>query len=360
MSWTLSPSRPSSPDRQPVISASPPPLSLRQQLQRQLGNAFLIERELAGGASAHIFRARDTALDRAVVIKVLSVGKTADMDAERFRREIHIAAKLQHPHLVPLLASGSGADDAGRLLHWYSMPFIEGETLHDLVAAQGALPLTRAMPLLRALASGLAYAHARGVIHRDIKPENILLCEGVAMITDFGVAKALDDSVVADLDGTKRVTSVGATLGTPAYMSPEQINEATNVDHRADLYAFGCVAYELLTGAPPFAGRSLRATMLAQVSETPVPLQSVRPDIPAPIAELLARCLEKAPHARPHSATAIVRAIDALVAGAQPTVEPASPTANDTVTPPPPSQHQNAIWVGLALAGFAAVGYWWS
>ena len=285
--------------------------ALRARLQRQLEGTYVIERELGGAGSSHVFLATEVALDRAVVLKVLPPERTADVDAERFRREIQFAARLQHPHLVPLLSAAFATPDSDSdQVRWYSMPYIEGQTLRELLVRRGTPPYPEAIRLLREMALALSYAHARGVVHRDIKPENVLLNDGIAMITDFGVAKALDDASDAALRAGKRVTTVSTVLGTPDYMSPEQIGAAHVVDHRADLYAFGCVAYELLTGAPPFARSSLRATLAAQLAETPVPIRRLRPELPPSVADLVMRCLAKNPAARPASASWIIRAME--------------------------------------------------
>ena len=303
--------------------------ALRARLQLQLEGMYVIERELGGAGSSHVFLATEVALDRSVVLKVLPPAVTADVDAERFRREIQFAAKLQHPHLVPLLSAAfATADGDSEQVRWYSMPFIEGKTLRELLARRGAPPYPEAIRLLREMALALAYAHARGVVHRDIKPENVLLNDGIAMISDFGVAKALDDASDSALRTGKRVTTVSTVLGTPDYMSPEQIGSAHVVDHRADLYAFGCVAYELLTGAPPFARHSLRATLAAQLADTPVPILQLRPELPPAVAEMVMRCLAKNPAERPASASWIIRAIEGANSADAPAAASTPPTAS--------------------------------
>jgi serine/threonine-protein kinase len=165
---------------------------------------------------------------------------------------------------------------------------------------------------MREIASALAYAHGRGVVHRDIKPENVLLSDGVAMITDFGVAMAVDSAVAESVSGGRRLTGAGATLGTPAYSAPEQIISAGTVDHRADLYSFGCLAYELLSGAPPFSGRGLRDLLNAQIREVPVPIEHLRSGLPPALSHVIMRCLEKDPANRPESGAEIVRVIDSI------------------------------------------------
>ncbi len=289
---------------------------LRSRLERELGESYAIQRELGGGGSAKVFLAIERALDRPVVLKVLPPEATVGVDGERFRREILIAARLQHPHLVPLLQAGTVNAEAGdRALRWFSMPFVEGQTLREQLQRRTRYSVNDGLRLLRELASGLMYAHARGVVHRDIKPENVLLSGDAAMIADFGVAKALDDASDGALKSGKRVTTVSMALGTPAYMSPEQISRAPMVDHKADLYAFGCLAYELFAGAPPLERESLRATMAAQMQDPPPPLHQIRPDLPEALVNVIMRCLHKDPLQRPHSASVIVKVIDEVQTG---------------------------------------------
>ena len=333
---------------------------VRERLQRALGDRYVITRVLGGGGSAHVFLATEVALDRPVVIKVLPTELTDGVDGARFHREMLIAARLQHPHLVPLLTASDPEaidDRPSDALRWYSMPYVEGESLRGHLLKRGAFPPLDALRLLRELAAALAYAHAKGVIHRDIKPENILLSNGVAMITDFGVAKALDDASEAALSSGRRVTTVSMTLGTPAYMSPEQVNNARVVDHKADLYAFACVAYEILTGAPPFVRPSLRATMAAQLADSPRPIREVRADLPGPLADVLMRCLQKDPLQRPHSASVIIKAIDALHTAAPP--PRATPPSVDSVTPAiPDASRWRTAFAAVALLLLAATAWW--
>jgi serine/threonine protein kinase len=314
---------------------------LRDRLERQLAGSFTVTRELGGGGSARVFLATETALGRTVVLKVLPSELASGIDAERFRREILIAAQLQHPHLVPLLAAGSATEEAAagdRPVRWFSMPFVEGSTLREHLALHAPLPLPEVLRLLRALASALAYAHGRGVLHRDIKPENILLSDGVAMIADFGVARALDDASGAAIRTGRRITSVSSTIGTPAYMAPEQITGSLDVDHRADLYALGCVAYEMLTGVPPLVRGSLRATMAAQVNDQPVRVGQLRPDLPPALDALIMRCLEKDVSQRPSSGMTIVEVLDALGDAAVPARYPdvAAPRPHEPPREAPP------------------------
>jgi serine/threonine-protein kinase len=277
---------------------------VREQLQASLGAAYTIERELDGGGMARVFVAKEMALGRDVAVKVLPPELSSAVSAERFRREMQLAARLQHPHIVPVLASG----EAGGLLY-YTMPFVEGESLRARLAGAGALPVPAAVAILRELADALAYAHERGVVHRDIKPENVLLSGEHALVTDFGIARALRAST-----GPAALTATGVALGTPNYMAPEQVAADPDVDHRADLYAWGCVAYEMLAGAAPFSGRPSQAVFAAHIAEAPEPLARRRRGVPAALESLVMRCLAKLPADRPQSAAEVRRALEAIAA----------------------------------------------
>jgi len=278
---------------------------LRAQLQSALGPAYVLERELGGGGMSRVFTAEDTALRRRIVMKVLPPELAAGLSVARFQREIALAAQLQHPHIVPVLATG---DAEG--LPWYTMPFVEGESLRERLARVGELPVAEAVRLLREIATALDYAHEKGIVHRDIKPDNVLISGSIAMVTDFGVAKALAASVSAH-EGT--LTATGVAIGTPAYMSPEQITADPAVDRRADIYALGVVAYEMLAGQPPFAGRTTQTLLAAHVTEAPEPLARRRPAVPPALAALVMRCLEKRAADRPQHAREIVQALDAVM-----------------------------------------------
>ena len=277
---------------------------VRDQLQKALGDAYRIDRELGGGGMSRGFLSTETALDRRVVLKVLPPELASGVSVERLKREISMAARLQHAHIVPLLSAG----DANGL-PWFSMPFVEGESLRARLG-RGELPIAEAVRTMRDVASALAYAHAKGVVHRDIKPENILIADGSATGTDFGVAKALVESATGQ-GGT--LTSVGMALGTPAYMSPEQAAGDERTDNRADIYALGVVAYEMLAGRNPFAGRSPQATLAAHMTETPAPVEQARQATPPALAQLVNKCLAKSAADRPQSAQEVVHALDALV-----------------------------------------------
>ena len=286
---------------------------LTSGLQAALGDAYAIERELGGGGMSRVFLAREVALDRRVVVKVLPPGLAAGLSTERFRREVLLAARLQHPHIVPLLAAGDAAGTP-----FFTMPFVEGSSLRERLRDGAPFPLRDAVRLLRDVASALAYAHRCGVVHRDIKPDNVLLSHDSAVVTDFGVAKALssarDSGGPASAAASGTLTSIGTSLGTPTYMAPEQAAGDPAADHRVDLYSFGVLAYELLTGAPPFAGRPPHALIVAHLTETPAPLAARRAEVPPALAGLVHRCLSKDPAERPQDATEIVAVLDDVAA----------------------------------------------
>jgi serine/threonine-protein kinase len=328
-------------------------MELRDQLQQTLGSAYSLERELTGGGMSRVFVAEDTALGRKVVVKVLPPETAAQVSIARFKREIALAARLQHPHIVPLLSAGESEG-----LPYFTMPFVEGESLRVRIAKGGELPIAEGLRILREVASALDYAHEQGIVHRDIKPDNVLLSRGSAMVTDFGVAKALSESSNAEQG---KVTSLGVALGTPAYMSPEQATAAPNIDARADIYALGVLAYELFAGRPPFAGRSPQATLAAQVTEAPEQIAKLRTSLPPGLSSLIMRCLEKTPADRPQSAADVVHALDAITTpsgGTQPT---SAVSAFPSVTVPTPTRPRS---VAIAAAASAAVlliigfGYW--
>jgi TolB-like protein len=276
---------------------------LATSLQQTLGDAYQLDRELGGGGMSRVFLAHEATLDRDVVIKVLSDEASAGVSADRFRREIQLIARLQHPNVVSILAAGSAS---GSL--YYVMPFVSGETLRSRLVREGPLPIPDVVRLLREVLDALAFAHDHGVVHRDVKPENVLIEAGHGVLADFGIAKALEQSGA--------LTSVGFAVGTPAYMAPEQATADPMTDHRADLYSVGVLGYELLTGAAPFAGTA-QQLITAHLTTTPAPLNLRRADAPHALAELIMRALEKDPADRPQRAREMMAVLDTVMTPAQ-------------------------------------------
>ncbi|HEX9895306.1 MAG TPA: serine/threonine-protein kinase [Gemmatimonadales bacterium] len=257
--------------------------AVQSQLQTALAGAYRIERELGRGSMARVFLAHDLRHNRDVAVKLLPPETATPDAAERFLREIRITAALQHPNILSLLDSGAATG-----LCWYVMPYVEGESIRDRLAS-GPLPLLEAAKVALQVARGLSYAHAQGVIHRDIKPENIMLSGGQAMITDFGLGRAVRGDAA-------RLTAMGLPLGTPAYMSPELI-QGEDADTRSDIYGLGCVFYEMVTGRPPFIG-SLAEVLRQHVNATAAPPSRYRPGVPAAVDRASERALAKAPKDR--------------------------------------------------------------
>jgi hypothetical protein len=263
---------------------------------------------------ARVWLAEETALRRKVVVKVLPSDVMAGVSVDRFKREILLAAALQHPHIVPVLTAGETSG-----VPFYTMPFVDGESLRAHLT-RGAMPITNAIGILRDVAKALAYAHERGIVHRDIKPDNVLLTGGSATVTDFGIAKAISAARTDAPGGT--LTHVGTSIGTPAYMAPEQAAADPDTDHRADIYSFGCLAYEILAGRPPFIESTPRRLLAAHMGVRPSELAELRPDVPVALGALVMRCLEKEANLRPQSATEIVRALELVTSGGS---QPAMP-----------------------------------
>ena len=278
---------------------------LRATLERTLGDSYTFERELVGGGMSRVFVAMDRNLGRQIIVKVLPADVAAELSVERFRREIHLAAKLQHPHIVPVLSAGEVNG-----LPYFTMPFVEGESLRSRLSRVGELPVAEAVRILREVASAISYAHKHGVAHRDIKPDNVMLTDEFALVTDFGVAKALTESSKAP--GVATLTGLGVTLGTPAYMAPEQATADPSLDHRVDIYAFGVMAYEMLTGSLPFAGRKTQAMLAAHAVEKPEAIERRRRTVPHALGALVMRCLENHPADRPQSAADLLTTLDSV------------------------------------------------
>jgi TolB-like protein/Flp pilus assembly protein TadD/tRNA A-37 threonylcarbamoyl transferase component Bud32 len=315
---------------------------LLEQLRSALGDAYAIERELGGGGMSRVFVAQERALGRKVVVKVLPPELAAGVSIERFRREIQLAASLQHPHIVPLLAAGQ----ANNLL-FYTMPLIEGESLRAKLAREGGLPIPEAMRILREVVDALAYAHGHGVVHRDIKPDNVMISTHHAVVTDFGVAKAISEAT-----GEASITSVGVALGTPAYMAPEQASADPHVDHRADIYSTGALAYEMLTGRPPFTGPTAAQVLAAQVTRAPEPLAQHRSTVPTVVAEVVMRCLEKHPADRWQTAEELLHQLEALATPSGGTMP-----VTAVVTARLPRRLRTPLLVGTAVVALVA-GYY--
>ncbi|MBC7790028.1 MAG: serine/threonine protein kinase [Anaerolineae bacterium] len=279
---------------------------LQERLHAALGAQYSIERELGGGGMSRVFLAHDSVLGRRVVLKLLPQELAAGVNMERFRREIQLAAQLQHPHIVPVHSAGE-VDG----MPYYVMPFIEGESLRARLERGELISITEAVRILHHVTDALAYAHERGVVHRDIKPDNVLMSGQHAVVTDFGVAKALGHAMNHGKGGSA-VTGIGFAIGTPAYMAPEQAAGDPASDHRSDIYSVGVLAYELLAGKSPFGGYAPHETLAAHLTERPKRVDSLRPDTPLALATIIAKCLEKRPSDRPQSALEVCRDLDAL------------------------------------------------
>ena len=304
-------------------------VDLGEGLQQKLGPSFTVERELTGGGMSRVFVAMDSSLGRRVVVKVLPPELAASVSVERFKREILLAATLQHPHIVGVLTAGE-VDG----MPFFTMPFVEGESLRARIERDGRLPVGRAVSILKDVARALAYAHEHGVVHRDIKPDNVLLAGTSATVTDFGIAKALLGSVATDpsqpaeivdpkayrstATSKSALTQLGTTLGTPAYMAPEQAAADPATDYRADIYSFGIMAYEMLIGHVPFKSKTPQALLAAQLTATPPPIPAQRTDVPVALARLIMQCLEKEREKRPQSAREIAELLEnpEMVSGA--------------------------------------------
>ncbi|HYC33801.1 MAG TPA: serine/threonine-protein kinase, partial [Gemmatimonadales bacterium] len=254
--------------------------NLRAHLEQALEDRYRLERELGRGGMATVYLAHDLKHDRDVALKVLHPELAATLGPGRFQREIRTTARLQHPHILPVLDSGEAA---GQL--WYTMPFVEGESLRDGLRRERQLPVDQALQITREVADALAYAHSQGVVHRDIKPENILLNRGHALVADFGVARALHSA------GGEQLTETGISVGTPAYMSPEQSLADGALDGRSDLYSLGCVLYEMLIGEPPFTGPTPQVILAKRLSAPPPLVRAVRPAVPVEVERAVTRAL---------------------------------------------------------------------
>ncbi len=310
-----------------------------EQLTAALADRYTIEREVGSGGMATVYLAEDIRHRRKVAVKVLRPELAAALGPERFVREIEIAAQLSHPHILPLYDSG----EAGGFLY-YVMPFVDGESLRDKLARERELPVPEAVRILRDVVDALDNAHAQAVVHRDIKPDNVMLSGRHALVTDFGVAKA-----VSEATGREGLTTAGMALGTPAYMAPEQASADPHIDHRADIYAVGALAYELLTGRPPFTATTPQAILAAHVTEPAEPVTKHRETVPPALESLVMRCLEKKPADRWQSAAELLQQLEAL----------GTPNGGVTPTATRPAAAVRPIprmRIGVAAALVAAVG----
>jgi len=319
---------------------------LMERLTTALADRYRVEREIGRGGMARVFLAQDLKLDRPVAIKTLRPELAAVLGGERFLREITLAAKLEHPHILAVYDSGV-AD--GCL--YYVMPYVEGESLRERLQREKQLPLDDALRIAREVADALSYAHSRGVIHRDIKPENILLEVGHAVVADFGIAKAIDQA------GGERLTETGLTLGTPAYMSPEQAAGSGELDGRSDLYSLGCVLYEMLAGRPPFVGASAESVVQQHLAAEAPPITGIRPAVPAQVAATLERALAKTPADRFNPVALFAEAL-----GPQTAAAVVTPSSGLAATGPVVRRWRRIGVLGLALTaavvGVVALGRW--
>ena len=306
--------------------------STSERLTEALAGRYAIERELGGGGMSRVFLARELGLNREVVIKVLPDDVAAIVSIERFGREIQLAASLQQANIVPLLTAGEAAG-----VPYFTMPFVQGESLRARLRNGPPLTIQECVTILRDVARALSYAHKRGVVHRDIKPDNVLLSHGAAVVTDFGIAKAVSASRTAS--GSETLTQAGSSIGTPTYMAPEQVASDPNVDLRADLYSWGCMAYELFTGTAPFVSDSPHRVLAMHIGTTPQPITERRADLPEALTRVVMRCLAKDTADRPADADELIRELDSIT-----TV----PTPARTATP---KVAQSNRWMWLSGAG---------
>src|SRR5690242_20019774 len=301
---------------------------LSDRIQSLLGTGYRVERELAGGGMSRLFLATDLLLDRPVVVKVLPPELAGGVNAARFQREIAVAAHFQHPHIIPILSAGSD----GSLLY-YTMPFVEGESLQQRMTREGALPATDTYRLLAEIADALAYAHARGIVHRDVKPSNIMITGEHAMLVDFGVAQAVEESI--DITG-------GHFVGTTQYMAPEQFGASSDVDGRADVYSLGVVIFEVLTGRFPDEITADGPASQPRKPRTPRSLAGLRAEVPRELSDLVEKALAAEPRARLASATALRDGLEAALA--QPTRR---------------SNRRGLLVVALVAAAIAVAAFLW-
>jgi serine/threonine-protein kinase len=313
------------------------------RLNAALAGRYTIDREIGAGGMATVYLATDAKHGRKVALKVLKPELAAVLGPDRFPREIRIVAQFHHPHILSLYDSG---ESAGFL--YYVMPLVEGESLRQRMRRERQMPIGDAVRILREIVDALAYAHQHGIVHRDIKPDNVMLEGRHAVVTDFGVAKAVTAA------GGEKLTTVGVAVGTPTYMAPEQAMGQINVDHRSDLYAVGVLGYEMLTGKPPFDGPTAQAVLSAHVLEEPPHLKDLRPAVPPVLADALRRCLAKDPADRWQSAEELLAQLEMV--GTTPSGG-VTPTDTRPVTPTPARRPvSRRSWIAGIVAALVVVG----
>jgi serine/threonine protein kinase len=306
---------------EPPAARSRAQADLQARLAAALSAHYRLERELGRGGMATVYLAHDLRHDRPVALKVLHPELAEALSPEpRFLREIRTAARLEHPHILPVLDSG-----AAQGLLWYTMPYVEGESLRARLDCEGQLPVEEAVRLAREVADALEYAHAHGVVHRDIKPENILLSGGHARVADFGIAKAVEAA------GGETLTVSGVLVGTPAYMSPEQGAGERELDGRSDVYSLGCVLYEMLAGEPLWSGPSPVAVIAQRITESSRPLGALREGVPTAVEQAITQALARSPADRFQTVAEFAKALAGAAAESTPALAPqasAVPTAS--------------------------------
>ena len=324
--------------------------NIPERLAAALSGSYRIEREVGVGGMATVYLAHDLKHDRQVALKILRPELTAAMGTDRFPREIHIIAQMQHPHILPLY--DSGAVDG---FLYYVMPFVDGESLRAKLARSGPLPINEAVRMLQEITDALSYAHARGIVHRDIKPDNVMLSGRHAAVTDFGVAKAVSAA------GGDKLTTVGIAVGTPQYMAPEQAMAEPNIDARVDLYAVGVLGYEMLTGHPVFEATTAQGILSAHVLEQPKDVREWRPNVPPLLAEALLKCLAKNPADRWQTADELLAQLEQVATtpsgGVTPTMtrpyQAAKPKSEQVPAPKPSRKGLLAAVIAVVVLGGA-------
>ena len=315
--------------------------TVESRLAEALAGHYAIEREVGAGGMATVYLARDVKHDRLVALKVLRPEFSAALGSERFPREIKFVAQFNHPHILSLYDSG----EAQGFL-FYVMPYVEGESLRDRLAREKQLPVADAIRIMKEVADALAYSHARGVVHRDIKPGNVLLSGRHAVVTDFGVAKAVTASAAKDT-----MTTVGMAVGTPHYMAPEQAMGQGDIDQRADIYALGILTYEMLTGRTPFSAETAQGILAAHVMEVPKEIRELRPGVPEPLAQAIMKCLAKNPADRWQSADELLAHLDLIAATPSGGMTPTHtrPVQGVAAVVPASRDQVALVWVAAAI-----------